>query len=228
METNANNQDPWKENWLHLAPKENQRAMETQSYGGPSCSGYDFFLEKFSIVDDYEYTMLGGPWMIFNHYLTVRQWHHNFDPNQSSLKSLLVWVRIPYLSIKYFNYKFLMTVDSKFGNPARIDNAATRVSREHYARICMEIDLLKPMVTKFKLRRKVNKLEYEGFHLVYFGCGLYGHQKKFFPHEKKEPLIAYEPTTLEETILKMERQDEGETNGVEAVTNLEVTDTFGL
>ena len=53
------------------------------------------FLAKFSAVDDYEYAMLGGPWMIFNHYLTVRQWHHKFDPNQSSLQSLLVWVEFP-------------------------------------------------------------------------------------------------------------------------------------
>ena len=31
-----------------------------------------FFLIKFSSEYDYEYAMLGGPWMIFNHYLTVR------------------------------------------------------------------------------------------------------------------------------------------------------------
>ena len=68
----------------------------------------DFFLVKFSAIDDYEYAMLRGPWMIFNHYLTLRQWHHNFDLNESCLQSLLGWVRIPYLSIEYFNYKFLI------------------------------------------------------------------------------------------------------------------------
>ena len=117
----------------------------------------DFFLAKFSAVDDYECAILRGPWMIFNHYLTVRQWHLNFNPNQSSLQSVLVWVRIPYLLIEYFNYKFLMTVGSKIGKPVRIDDAASTVSRGYYAGICMEIDLLKPLVTKFKLRRKVRK-----------------------------------------------------------------------
>ena len=150
----------------------------------------NFFLAKFSAVDDYEYAMLGGPWMIFNHYLTVRHWHHNFDPYQSSLQSLLVWVRIPYLSIEYFNYKFLMTVGSKIRKPIPIDDAAITVLRGHYARICLEIDLLKPLVTKFKLKSKVKKLEYGGFHLVYFGCGLYGHRKESCPHEKKESSIA--------------------------------------
>ena len=115
-----------------------------------------------------------------------------------------------------------MTVGSKIGKPVHIDDAASTVSRGHYARICVEIDLLKPLVTKFKLRRKVKKLEYEGFYLVYFGCGLYGHRKESCPHEKKEPSIAQEPTTGEETILKMERQDECETKGVEATINLKL------
>ena len=128
METNVNNQDPWKENWLHPTLKENQLTMVDLV-----ALDDDFFLVKFSVVDDYEYAMLGGSWMIFNHYLTMRQWHHNFDPNQSSLQSLLVSVRIPYLSIEYFNYKFLMTIGSKIGKPARIDDAASTLSRRHYA-----------------------------------------------------------------------------------------------
>ena len=81
---------------------------------------------------------------------------------------------------------------------------------------------MKPLVTKFKLRRKVKKLEYEGFHHVYFDCGLYGHRKESCPHEKKELSIAQEPTTGEETILKMEREDECETNGVEETINLKL------
>ena len=31
-----------------------------------------FFLAKFSSLEDYEYDKFRGPWMIFNHYLTVR------------------------------------------------------------------------------------------------------------------------------------------------------------
>ena len=164
----------------------------------------DLFLAKFTSIDDYGYTMLGGPWMIFNHYLTMRQWHHNFDPTQSSLQSLLVWVRIPCLPIEYFDYKFLMILGSKIGKLVRIDDATSTISKGHYARICMEIDLLKPLVAKFKLRRRVRKLEYKGFHLVCFVYGLYGHRKESCPHEKREQSIALEPTTGEETILEME------------------------
>ena len=55
---------------------------------------------RFSSEEDYEFTKYKGPWMIVNHYLTVRQWHH---PNQNTLGSLLVWVRIPCLPIEYFD-----------------------------------------------------------------------------------------------------------------------------
>ena len=120
-----------------------------------------------------------------------------------------------------------MTIGSKIGKSIRIDDATSTVSRGHYARICVEIDLLKPMVAKFKLRRRVGKLEYKGLHLVCFVCGLYGHREEPCPHEKREPSIAPEPTTGEEPIREIERQDEGETNEVEAANNPEVTDTFG-
>ena len=50
----------------------------------------------------------------------------------------------------------------------------------------MEIDLLKPLVAKFKMRRRVKRLEYEGLHLIYFDCGLYGHSRESYPLEKSE------------------------------------------
>ena len=60
-----------------------------------------FFLAIFLSDEDYEYAKFGGPWMIFQYYLIVRKWQPNFDPNQSSLRNLLVWVRIPCLLIEY-------------------------------------------------------------------------------------------------------------------------------
>ena len=93
-----------------------------------------------------------------------------------------------------------MTIGSKIGKSIRIDDATSTVSRGHYARICVEIDILKPMVAKFKLRRRIRTLEYKGLHLVCFGCGLYGHRKESCPHEKREPSIAPGPTTREEPI----------------------------
>ncbi|KAJ6887915.1 hypothetical protein NC652_029039 [Populus alba x Populus x berolinensis] len=61
-----------------------------------------------------------------NHYLTVKQWHPNFDPNEAMIDKIAVWVRLPDLALN--------------GN---------------FARICVEVDLMKPLLlSKFKLRRR--------------------------------------------------------------------------
>ena len=64
----------------------------------------------------------------------------------------------------------------------------------HYARLCVEEDLLKLLVAKFKPRRRVKRLEYERLHLVCFCRGLYGHRKESRPLEKSE-----NPTVPENT-----------------------------
>lgn len=123
--------------------------------------------------------------MIFGHYLMVRPWQPNFDPNQSSPESLLVWVRIPCLPIEYFDSNFLMRLGARIGRPIKVDNAVSVVSRGLYARVCVDVNLQKPIVSKFMLRRRVRKIEYEGIHLVCFGCGMYVHGKEGCPLKEK-------------------------------------------
>ena len=145
-----------------------------------------FFLAKFLSSNDYEFAKYEGPWMIFGHYLTVRPWHPNFEPNQDTLRSLLVWVRFPCLPIEYFDYQFLMKLASKVGNPVKVDEATGNISRGLFARVCVELDLAKHLLSKFELRRRVRKIEYKGIHLICFGCGMYGHRREVCPLEKKE------------------------------------------
>ena len=76
-----------------------------------------------------------------------------------------------------------MRVGSKIGKPIRVDNATSTKSCGHYKRISVEVDLIKLLVSKFRLRRRIGKLEYEGIHLVCFGCGMYGHMKETCPSE---------------------------------------------
>lgn len=51
-------------------------------------------------------------------------------------------------------------------------------SRGRYARILVEVDITKPLLSKFKLKNKIRIIEYEGIHLVCFKCGIYGHRKE--------------------------------------------------
>lgn len=47
-----------------------------------------------------------------------------------------------------------------------------------FTRLCVEVDITKPLLTMFKLSRKIQTIVYEGIHFVYFGCGVVGHHKE--------------------------------------------------
>ncbi|XVF57141.1 hypothetical protein PTKIN_Ptkin06aG0180000 [Pterospermum kingtungense] len=141
----------------------------------------DYFQVRFASLVDYDHAKYEGPWMVMDHYLIVKEWSPNFDPMIDVEEKLLVWVRFPCLPIEYFDYDFLMKVGEKIGRPVCVDEATSLVSRGKFARMCVEIDITKPLLAKFRVRRRIRKIEYEGIHLVCFHCGVYGHRKEICP-----------------------------------------------
>lgn len=63
----------------------------------------DYYLAKFTSMDDYKFAKFEGPLMILDHYLIVKSWTLNFDPYADTTEKVLVWVRFPYLPIEYFD-----------------------------------------------------------------------------------------------------------------------------
>ncbi|XP_031100770.1 uncharacterized protein LOC116004749 [Ipomoea triloba] len=134
-----------------------------------------YFLVKFASIEDYEFAKYGGPWMVLEHYLIVKEWVPNFYPLTDRTETVIVWVRFPCLSAEYYDHKFLMRVGAKIGRPINIDTTTSLVSRAMFAKICVEVDITKPLLSKFTLRRKVRGITYEGLHWICFKCGTYGH-----------------------------------------------------
>lgn len=138
----------------------------------------DYFLVKFESMEDYNFSKFEGPWMIIEHYLIVKEWVPDFDPFTDHLKNVLVWVRFPCLPIKYYNSDFLMKIGKRIGRPVKVDYATSVTSRGKYARLCVEVDLSKTLLPKFRLKQRIRKIEYEGLYLVCFKCGIYGHREE--------------------------------------------------
>lgn len=61
------------------------------------------------------------------------------------------------------------------GESMKIDDTTALATRGKFARLCVEVDLTKPLLSKFRLRRKICRIEYESMNLVCFNCGRYGH-----------------------------------------------------
>ncbi|KAI9099197.1 hypothetical protein K1719_024964 [Acacia pycnantha] len=56
--------------------------------------GNGFFVVKLSNKEDYLNALTGGPWMIFDHYLTVRPWEPQFQTKSASINKVAVWCKL--------------------------------------------------------------------------------------------------------------------------------------
>ncbi|CAN1268639.1 hypothetical protein LINPERPRIM_LOCUS13268 [Linum perenne] len=74
------------------------------------------------------------------------------------------------------------------GKTINIDHTALNGCRGNYARICVEVDISKKLKSKYRLWRRVRRVEYEGLHVICLNCGIYGHNKDGCPTLARESL----------------------------------------
>ncbi|XP_021851501.2 uncharacterized protein At4g02000-like [Spinacia oleracea] len=137
--------------------------------------GNDYFIALFSTMGDYNHVVTQGPWMLDDNYLTIRNWIPNFIQDNAPMRYLTAWVRIPYLSVEYFDQEFLHKVGGKIGKVMRIDRNTASTDRGQFTRLSIELDLTKPLLSKFWLKGKIWKIQYEGLRMICFSCGKIGH-----------------------------------------------------
>nr|KYP60277.1 hypothetical protein KK1_015730 [Cajanus cajan] len=77
-----------------------------------------------------------------------------------------------------YNDHFLWGAQSKLGKMLKIDKLTSIHSRGKFARICMEVNLNRKLVSMINVMGHIIKLEYEGQHSICFKCGRYGHKQE--------------------------------------------------
>ncbi|XP_058786104.1 uncharacterized protein LOC131660794 [Vicia villosa] len=152
----------------------------------------DYYLVAFSHEDDKKVAISKGPWFIYDHYLTVKDWRPNFQPDCDSIVEVAVWVRISGLPIEYYDPKSLTAFGNRIGSTIKVDKTTIKQERGKYARICVTVDLTKPLLAMFEINGSCYKVEYEGLHLLCLACGRYGHYKEGCVYRGKESSSAVE------------------------------------
>ncbi|XP_019160909.1 PREDICTED: uncharacterized protein LOC109157461 [Ipomoea nil] len=137
---------------------------------------HNYFLAHFELQRDYDIARCEGSWVIQDHYLVVQQWKPNFRPQTNKTQKICVWVRLPDIPIEYFDEETLIKLGDKIGKTIKIDDTTCLASRGKFARICLEIDIIKQLLAKFTIDDEEYPVEYEGIHLICFKCGKYGHK----------------------------------------------------
>lgn len=141
----------------------------------------DYCIVNFDSEADRNQVLTEGPWIITGRYLAIRKWEPGFCTSDGSISKLTVWVRISALHVEWFNFQVLTRIGTLLGATHKVDLRSVTHSRGQYARICVELDLTKPLKTTIKVDDIWYQIQYEGFHLVCFSCGIYGHDKDSCP-----------------------------------------------
>ncbi|KAI9085180.1 hypothetical protein K1719_032891 [Acacia pycnantha] len=139
----------------------------------------EYYIVSFSSKEDRDYAYYEGPWMIDDHYLLVQRWRPNFNPKKEDCqRRVAVWVRVPDFPLEFCTVESLGIIGNMIGRMIKIDRSTSIYDKGEFARICVEVDLHKPLLPAFTVFGEDKQLVYEGLHLVCFSCGKYGHAQE--------------------------------------------------
>ncbi|KAL0424144.1 UNVERIFIED_CONTAM: hypothetical protein Sradi_0949200 [Sesamum radiatum] len=100
--------------------------------------------------------------------MRIFKWSPTFTSDQES-PIVPIWVSFPGLPAHLFQKDALFSIASIAGMPLQIADSTYNQSKLSRARVCIEIDLLKPLVEEFDLqihgKTIVQKIEYESIQL---------------------------------------------------------------
>ncbi|KAI9121075.1 hypothetical protein K1719_008108 [Acacia pycnantha] len=79
-------------------------------------------------------------------------------------------------SHELYNVESIRRIGNMIGKTLKIDRTTAFSEKGGFARMCVEVDLQKPLLPGFSHFGEERRFKYEGLHLVCFTCGRYGHR----------------------------------------------------
>lgn len=159
----------------------------------------NFFIVTFDLKEDRDFVLTGGPWIITGQYLVMQEWKPSFNAATAQITRMAVWIRVSGVYSEFLDKWALKKVGSYLGKLLKIDTLTLKRARGQFARICVELDLSKPLEAFIELNQCWFNLEYEGLPDICFKCGLYGHKMEgcltHVETEKENPEMAKNQAT---------------------------------
>ncbi|KAL6137614.1 hypothetical protein ACLB2K_062904 [Fragaria x ananassa] len=141
----------------------------------------DYFVVKFNLEEDMNEVLCGGPWIIAGQTLIVRKWSPEFNPETDVIDKMALWVRVCGLPVKFFKSFAIEKIGKILGDVVRVDPITISQARGKFARVCVEVDLSKPLRPFVEVESVAYNVVYEGISLICFECGCFGHSKEKCP-----------------------------------------------
>lgn len=146
-------------------------------------------------------------------------------PMQHQLKNIAVSVRLPCIPMEYYDKNYIMKIGNSIGKLLQVDLNTSNQQRGKFARLCVGVDLEKPLVSKYRIKGVLHRVEYEALHPICFGCGQYGHDQEQCsskPSERKDT-----NKVIEEIRGETEGSDEGVVKGDQQMPLVQGDEHYG-
>ena len=138
--------------------------------------GNGFFLTRFYLREDFETVLKRGLWFISEHFLSIRLWMPNFRSAMANVSSIAIWIRLNELLIEYYNAKVLHQIGKTISNVLRVDTHTASETRGRFARLCVQVDVNKPLATAILIGKFEQPICYKGIHKLCLVYGRMGHK----------------------------------------------------
>ncbi|GKV42802.1 hypothetical protein SLEP1_g50169 [Rubroshorea leprosula] len=164
--------------------------------------GLGYYIVKFSSLEDCSKILTGGPYKMFDHYLTVQPWEPSFHPARVKAPKTAVWVKLHGVPIVCFYEAICLYLGSKIGKPIKVDPTTLLATRGKFVRVCVEVDLSQRLPSSVDLDledlpQSLIPVEYEGLHKICFHCGEFGHTEDIchYKNPEKAPSVVNNPSS---------------------------------
>ncbi|KAG2247637.1 hypothetical protein Bca52824_087265 [Brassica carinata] len=152
-----------------------------------------FFMVRFELEEEYMAALSGSPWRAFGSYLMVQAWTPEFDPLKDEIVTTPVWVRLSNIPVNFYHKTILMGIAKGLGRPIKVDLTTLNFERGRFARVCVEVNLNKPLKGTVMINGERYFVSYEGISAICSSCGMYGHLVHACPRIVMEQTSAVAP-----------------------------------
>ena len=114
---------------------------------------YGFSLVRFFSKEYLERVIKRGPWFIGDHFLSLRSWEPFFKPSTVNVSLIAIWIKLNEFPIELYETELLREIGESIGKVLRINSHTAMEARDRYARLCIQIDINKPLANSILIGR---------------------------------------------------------------------------